>query len=56
MFLPDMLPMGDPVQMYAFPIDGEPISDVGVWWVNPNSGRLIFHHTGVSRSDIEYSG
>ena len=56
MFLPDMLPGGDPVQMYAFTLDGEPISEVGVWWVNPNSGRLIFHHASVSRSDIEYLG
>ena len=56
LFLPDLLPGGDPVQLDALTIDGEPFSGVDVRWVNPNSGRMIFHGLSVSRSDIQYLG
>lgn len=51
--LPGLRPGGDPAQLSAFTIDGEPYSDVTVRWVNPNSGRLLVRGLSVSRSDIQ---
>jgi hypothetical protein len=53
LFLPALLPGGDPAQINGFTLDGEPFSGVDLRWVNPNSGRLIFYGLSVSRSDIQ---
>ena len=53
LFLPGLRPGGDPAQLNALTFDGEPIGGIDVRWVNPNSGRLIFHGLSVSRSDIQ---
>ena len=56
LFLPGLLPGGNPAQVDALTIDGESFGGVDVRWVNPNSGRLIFYGLGVSRSDIQFFG
>ena len=53
-FLPDLRPGGDPATIAVLPVDGQPYGGVDLRWVNPNSGRLIYHGLTMSRSDIQY--
>ena len=39
--VPDLRPGGAIIDFYAFPYDDEPSGEVGVQWVNPNSGRFL---------------
>jgi hypothetical protein len=54
--VPDLLPGGQPVDLTTYTYEGEPVSEAGVWWVNPNSGRMIFHFFNVSRSEFAFLG
>lgn len=56
MFVPGLLPLGQPVDIIAAPVAGEPFSEAGLWWVNPNSGRLQFHSFGVYARRFEFLG
>ncbi len=56
LFLPGLLPGGDPGTIAALAVEGEPYGGIDVRWVNPNSGRLIFHSLTMSRTDIQYFG
>lgn len=54
-FVPDLVPGGQPIDMKTYTEGGE-FSQVGIWWVNPNTGRTIFHFFNVSRHQIEFLG
>jgi hypothetical protein len=56
MFVPDLLPEGQPIDMTTFTYEGERFSEVAIWWVNPNSGRMIFHFVNVTRHQIQFLG
>lgn len=56
MFVPGLIPHGEPVNITPFTYEGEAFSEVGVWWVNPGSGRMIFHHFNVSKRRIQFLG
>ena len=47
---------GEPVELKTYVYEGEPFSEVDVWWVNPNSGRMTFHFFTVSRHQIQFLG
>ena len=51
-FLPDLVPGGIPISLDTFVYEGSGFSEVDVYWVNPSSGRLIFHFFTVSESQI----
>ena len=55
-FVPDLLPGGQPIEIEPFTYEGEGVSEVAVWWVNPSSGRMIFHFFTVSRRQIQFVG
>ena len=42
MFIPELLPGGAPIELGADTIPGEEYVQVGLFWVNPNSGRLFY--------------
>ena len=55
-FVPGALPGGQPIDLKAFTYEGEAFSEGDVWWVNPNSGRLIFHFYTVTVRSLEFVG
>ena len=56
MFIPGLISGGQPVDLKTYVYEGEPFSEVDVWWVNPNSGRSSFHFFTVSRRQIQFLG
>ncbi len=56
MFVPDLLPGGQPVQLESYTFEGEPFSEVDLWWVNPSTGRMIFHFFTASRHQFKFLG
>ncbi len=42
-FIPDLQPFGVPVTLDIVPYPGESYGEANVWWVNPNTGRVIYH-------------
>ncbi len=56
LFLPDLIPGGEPVSLRRYPYPGEGFGEADVWWVNPNSGRMIFHFAHVFPRHFEYQG
>lgn len=56
MFVPDMLPGGQPIELGAVTFPGEGFGEANTWWVNQNSGRLIFHHFTVFPRELELVG
>ncbi len=55
-FLPGLIPGGEPIDVKTYTYEGERYSEVDVWWVNPNSGRLIFHFLNASLHQLQYVG
>jgi hypothetical protein len=55
-FIPDLLPKGQPVDLKVTPIEGESFAGAEVWWVNPNSGRMIFRFFSVTRRGLDFTG
>ncbi len=55
-YMPDLVPLGVPIELKTFTYEGEPYSEAGVWWVNPNSGRAIFHFFQVTRRNLDFLG
>ena len=55
-FIPGLLPGGQPIDVKAYVYEGEEVSEVDLWWVNPNSGRAVFHFLNVSRRQIQFLG
>jgi serine/threonine-protein kinase len=55
-FVPDLIPGGIPVELQAVKYDGEAFGEADVWWVNPNSGRRIFHFFNVAEGSLEFAG
>ena len=56
MFIPDLEPDGVPVELKTYEYPGETFAEADVWWVNPTSGRLIFHFFNVSEGSLEFAG
>ncbi len=54
--VPDLVPEGQPIDMQTYTYEGEPMSEVDIWWVNPSSGRAIFHFFNVSERHIQFIG
>jgi hypothetical protein len=52
-FMPDLTSLGVPVTLEAYRYPGEAFGEVGVYWVNPNSGRSIFHDYLVGEGSVE---
>ncbi len=55
-FLPDLVPLGVPVELKTVRYAGEPFGEVDVWWVNPNTGRSIFHFLALGKGHVEFAG
>jgi hypothetical protein len=55
MFVPGAVPGGDIGDLKFFSFEGESFSEIAVFWVNPNTGRLIQHFYTVSAREIEFS-
>jgi serine/threonine-protein kinase len=55
-FVPDLLPGGQPVDLKVYTYEGEEFSEIDVWWVNPNSGRMVFHFFNASERHIDFVG
>src|SRR4029079_16191052 len=56
MFLPQLVPGGNPLDLKRATYKGEGFGEADVWWVNPNSGRLTFHYVVVYPANFEFSG
>jgi hypothetical protein len=54
--VPGLIPGGRPVDIRDFTYEGESSSEVDLWWVNPNSGRSVFHFFEVSSHQLRYLG
>lgn len=55
-FVPGLLPGGQPIDLATYTYEGEGFSEVDVFWVNPNSGRLIYHFFNVSQRELQFVG
>ena len=55
MFIPDLVPNGLPTKLELTSVPGEPTVGIGVWWVNPNTGRSIYHGYLVTAESVEYA-
>jgi hypothetical protein len=55
-FVPGLRPGGVPIELRTFPFPGEPFGEADVWWVNPNSGRMLFHYLIVGKGLLEAAG
>ena len=55
-FIPELEPEGIPVELKTANYPGEAFGEADVWWVNPNSGRLIFHFFNVGEGSLEFAG
>ena len=55
-FVPGLLPGGAPIDLTAYTSKGAEFGEVDVSWVNPDSGRLIFHFFSVSNRQLDYVG
>ena len=47
-FLPDLVAGGDPIDLSIYDYPDQGVSEAGVSWVNPSSGRSIFHFLRIS--------
>ncbi len=56
LFLPDLIPGGEPVSLRRYAYEGERFGEADVYWVNPNSGRMIFHFASVYPRHFVYTG
>jgi serine/threonine-protein kinase len=52
-FLDDLRPEGVPIEIKTFDYPDTPYGEVGLWWTNPNSGRVIFHGMNVGEGFLE---
>jgi hypothetical protein len=55
-FMPDLEPDGIPVELETYEYPGEAFGEVDVWWVNPNTGRSIFHFFTLGKGHLEFAG
>jgi serine/threonine-protein kinase len=55
-YIPDLLPGGQPVALEVLPAEGRDGYGAAVWWVNRNSGRLIFHFFSGTEERLDYVG
>jgi len=54
--LDGLQPDGVPVELRTVEYPGEPFGEADVWWVNPNSGRMIFRFFTFGRGDLQFAG
>jgi predicted Ser/Thr protein kinase len=55
-FIPALKPEGVPVELKTVDYPGESFGEAGVWWVNPNSGRMLFHFYNLGEGKLEFAG
>ncbi len=55
-FVPDLVRGGRPIDLKTYTYDGESFSEIDLWWVNPASGRAIFHFFTTSTREIQFVG
>ncbi len=55
-FIVGLRPGGIPVELKTYEYQGEPYGEADVWWVNPNSGRSLFHFLTVGEGNLESAG
>jgi hypothetical protein len=53
-FIPDLRPLGVPVRLEVYRYPGEPYGEVGVFWVNRSTGRMIYHDFLISERTMEF--
>jgi hypothetical protein len=51
-FVPGLLPGGAPIDLGVGTIPEEEFAEVGIFWVNPNSGRLIYRDFSATPSGL----
>lgn len=56
MFVPSLLPGGQPIDLDSVTYEGEGTAEADLWWVNPSSGRLVFHFFNVYPRELELLG
>jgi hypothetical protein len=56
MFVPGLRPGGQPIDLQTFTVPGEGSAEAGLWWVNLNAGRVIFHNFSVFPRELELLG
>ena len=54
-FVPDLRPRGEIIYFYATPYD-DPSGEVGIQWVNPNSGRFLEHYFVAQPREFVFVG
>lgn len=54
MFLPNLVPGGEPIALKSYAYDGNAFSEIDVFWVNPNSGRMFFHFLTLSKNQLAF--
>jgi hypothetical protein len=55
-FLGGLEPGGVPIELKTVPYPGETFGEADVWWVNPSSGRMIFHFLALGPDNLEFTG
>ena len=55
-YVPGLIPGGRPIDIRDFTYEDQSSSEVDLWWVNPNSGRSVFHFFEVTPHQIRYLG
>jgi len=55
-FLPDLRAGGIPVELKTFDYPGEATGEADIWWVNPNTGRALFHFLVIGDGTLEFAG
>jgi tRNA A-37 threonylcarbamoyl transferase component Bud32 len=52
-FIPDLQPLGVPITLDIVPYPGEAYGEADLWWVNPNTGRTIYHFLLLGERTLE---
>jgi hypothetical protein len=55
-FIPELVPDGNPVSLTTFSYEGVSDGEAGVSWVNPNSGRVISYYFVVGEGKLVFVG
>ncbi len=55
-FVPGLRPEGVPIELQTISYPGEAVGEVDIWWVNPHSGRMLFHFMAVGEGRFKFAG
>jgi hypothetical protein len=56
MLIPGLLPQAQVFNLKYYSLEEQDHVEVGLFWVNPNSGRAIYRNFSVTRSNIKFLG